>query len=77
MNILNTKAAILSTIMDKASLKQVVYKNTKEIFEELRTVVKNLIEEYNSELGEVDEIYFFLLRTKENLNIKLRLHPIF
>lgn len=55
MNILNTKAAILSTIMDKASLKQVVYKNTKEVFEELRIVVKNLIEEYNSELGEVDE----------------------
>ena len=55
MNILNTKAAILSTIMDKASLKQVVYKNTQVVFEELRIVVKNLIEEYNSELGEVDE----------------------
>ncbi len=55
MNILNTKAAILSTIMDKASLKQVVYKNTKEVFEELRIVVKSLIDEYNSELGQVDE----------------------
>jgi len=55
MNILNTKAAILSTIMDKASLKQVVYKNTKEIFEDLRAVVKSLIAEYNTELGDVDE----------------------
>lgn len=55
MNILNTKAAILSTILDKASLKQIVYKNTKEIFEDIRVVVQSLIAEYNTELGEVDE----------------------
>ena len=55
MNILNTKAAILSTIRDKASLKQVVYKNTKEIFEDLRIVVQTLITEYNTDLGGIDE----------------------
>lgn len=55
MNILNTKAAILSTITDKASLKQVVYKNTKEIFEDLRNVVQSLIGEYNNELSGVDD----------------------
>ncbi len=55
MNILNTKAAILSTIKGKASLKQIVCKNTKEVFEELRIVVQNLIKEYNTDLEKVNE----------------------
>ncbi|MDM8160059.1 hypothetical protein QUH73_09565 [Labilibaculum sp. K2S] len=73
MNILNTKAAILSTIMDKASLKQVVYKNTKEIFEELRDVVKNLIEEYNSELGEVDENILLSFEDKGEFEYQIKI----
>ncbi|MDQ1769427.1 hypothetical protein GQR60_01185 [Labilibaculum sp. A4] len=73
MNILNTKAAILSTIMDKASLKQVVYKNTKEIFEELRAVVENLIEEYNSELGEVDENILLSFEDKGEFEYQIKI----
>lgn len=73
MNILNTKAAILSTIMNKASLKQVVYKNTKEVFEELRIVVKNLIEEYNSELGEVDENIFLDFEDSGEFEYQIRI----
>ncbi|PKQ64605.1 hypothetical protein [Labilibaculum manganireducens] len=73
MNILNTKAAILSTIMDKASLKQIVYKNTKEIFEELRVVVKNLIEEYNSELGEVDENILLSFEDKGEFEYQIKI----
>lgn len=55
MNILNTKAAILQTIREKSILKQLVYRNTKEIFEELRVVLKNLILEYNNDLSGIDE----------------------
>lgn len=73
MNILNTKAAILSTIMDKASLKQLVYKNTKEVFEELRSVVKNLIEEYNSELGEVDENILLEFEDKGDFEYQIKI----
>ncbi|WP_372753742.1 hypothetical protein [Labilibaculum sp.] len=51
MNILNTKSAILATLKDKSLLKQEVCKNTKEIFEDLRLVVRKLIKEYNLELG--------------------------
>ena len=57
MNILNTKAAILQTIREKAILKQLVYKNTAEVFAELKFVLNNLVEEYNTELhGEADEV---------------------
>lgn len=55
MNILNTKAAILNTIRDKATLKQQVYQNTKEIFEDLRDVLEVLVLEYNAELKDADE----------------------
>ncbi|MGQ1908163.1 hypothetical protein ACT3CE_00095 [Marinifilum sp. RC60d5] len=50
MNILNTKAAILNTIREKATLKQLVYHNTKLIFEDLREVLDELVTEYNDEL---------------------------
>ncbi len=57
MNILNTKSAILQTIREKSILKQSVYKNTAEVFIELKQVLKNLVEEYNSELtNESDSI---------------------
>jgi len=55
MNILNTKTAILNTIRDKATLKQLVYQNTKDIFEDLRKVLEDLVIEYNSELLDADE----------------------
>ncbi|WP_321516782.1 hypothetical protein [Marinifilum fragile] len=55
MNILNTKAAILNTIRHKATLKQQVYQNTKEIFEDLRDVLEGLVHEYNEELKGADE----------------------
>ena len=50
MNILNTKSAILQTIREKSILKQLVHKNTSEVFVELKEVLKNLVEEYNAEL---------------------------
>ena len=50
MNILNTKSAILQTIREKSILKQLVYKNTSEVFDELKRVLENLVEEYNNEL---------------------------
>lgn len=50
MNILNTKSAILSTIREKSALKQLVHQNTKEIFEDLREVLEDLVLEYNAEL---------------------------
>jgi len=55
MNILNTKTAILNTIRDKATLKQLVYQNTKDIFEDLRKVLEDLVVEYNTELIDADE----------------------
>ncbi|MFA9372268.1 MAG: hypothetical protein ACERIH_11215 [Labilibaculum antarcticum] len=73
MNILNTKAAILATIMDKASLKQVVCKNTKEIFEDLRNVVQSLIAEYNNELGEVDENVFLSFEDKGEFEYQIKI----
>ena len=53
MNILNTKSAILQTIREKSILKQSVYKNTVEVFLELKEVLKNLVKDYNLEL--IDE----------------------
>jgi len=55
MNILNTKSAILQTIREKAILKQLVYKNTAEVFAELKEILKNLVEEYNTELQDQSE----------------------
>ena len=52
MNIINTKTAILSTLREKANLKQLVYQNTKEVFEELRQIIFELEKEYNKELKE-------------------------
>ncbi|RUT79677.1 hypothetical protein [Ancylomarina longa] len=54
MNILNTKAAILSTIKEKSGLKQTVYQNTIDIFNDLRVILKDLVEEYNKELQTTD-----------------------
>lgn len=54
MNILNTKEAILATIKEKASLKQLVYENTKSVFEELRQIIKDLVGEYNQDLKTED-----------------------
>jgi len=51
MNILNTKAAILGTIKEKAVLKQIVYQNTIDIFNDLRVILKDLVEEYNNDLN--------------------------
>ncbi len=51
MNIINTKDAILSTLKEKAGLMQEVSKNTKSIFEELRQIIRDLVQEYNNELG--------------------------
>jgi hypothetical protein len=73
MNILNTKAAILATIKDKASLKQEVYKNTKEIFEDLRNVVQNLITEYNLELGEAHETIFLNFEDKGEFEFQIKI----
>jgi len=57
MNILNTKTAILQTIREKAILKELVYKNTAEVFADLKLVLKNLVEEYNTELkDEIDAV---------------------
>jgi len=57
MNILNTKTAILQTIREKSILKQLVYKNTAEVFSELKLVLENLVNEYNAELeGESDAV---------------------
>ena len=57
MNILNTKSAILQTIREKSILKQLVYKNTAEVFIELKQVLESLVEEFNSELeGEFDSV---------------------
>jgi len=57
MNILNTKSAILQTIREKSILKQLVYRNTAEVFTELKLVLESLVEEYNAELeGESDAV---------------------
>ena len=57
MNILNTKSAILQTIREKSILKQLVYKNTAEVFSDLKLVLGNLVDEYNAELeGESDAV---------------------
>ena len=53
MNILNTKSAILQTIREKSIIKQLVYKNTVEVFLELKEILKNLVKDYNLEL--IDE----------------------
>ncbi len=73
MNILNTKAAILATIKDKALLKQEVYKNTKDIFEDLRLVVQNLIIEYNLDLGEQDESVLLNFEDKGEFEFKIKI----
>ena len=57
MNILNTKSAILQTIREKSILKQLVYKNTDEVFSDLKQILGNLVDEYNAELeGESDAV---------------------
>jgi hypothetical protein len=73
MNILNTKAAILETIKEKASLKQQVYKNTNEIFEDLRVVVRKLIEEYNLELGNMHEDIFLNFEDKGEFEFQIKI----
>lgn len=55
MNILNTKSAILQTIREKSILKQLVHKNTSEVFLELKKVLENLVNEYNLELEDQSE----------------------
>ena len=56
MNIINTKSAILQTIREKSSLKQLVYKNTVDVFSELKQTLKNLVDEYNLELADQSDI---------------------
>lgn len=55
MNILNTKSAILQTIREKSILKQLVHKNTAEVFLELKKVLEDLVNEYNLELEDQSE----------------------
>ncbi|MCT4616564.1 MAG: hypothetical protein N4A49_17055 [Marinifilaceae bacterium] len=50
MNIINTQSSILSTLKHKDELKQLVNKNTVEVFNQLKEVVKKIHIEYNSEL---------------------------
>lgn len=51
------KDAILKTLEHKASVKQMVYDNTKQVFEDLKVILKDIAEEYNGELqgGNCDE----------------------
>lgn len=72
MNILNTKAAILTTIREKANLKQKVYKNTKEIFEDLRHVLAELVEEYNFELQSEDEKVHLAFEDKGDFEFQIK-----
>jgi hemerythrin len=72
MNILNTKAAILTTIREKANLKQKVYKNTKETFEDLRHVLAELVEEYNFELQSEDEKVHLAFEDKGEFEFQIK-----
>ncbi len=72
MNILNTKDSILNTIREKAALKQLVYRNTQEIFEDFRNVLKALVEEYNAELKGSDEKLFLKYEDKGLFEFQLK-----
>ncbi|RXQ96297.1 hypothetical protein EO244_04945 [Ancylomarina salipaludis] len=73
MNILNTKSAILQTIREKSILKQLVYKNTSEVFAQLKQVLENLVLEYNTELqDELDAVKLeYVDRGKSEVQIRV------
>ncbi|WP_372641955.1 hypothetical protein [Ancylomarina sp.] len=72
MNILNTKSAILQTIREKAILKQLVYKNTAEVFAELKEVLENLVEEYNAELHDQSDAVKLDYKDRGESEIQIR-----
>lgn len=47
----NKKKAILESFSEKAKIKQSVFSNTLSAFKKLKSVLKDLAEEYNKELG--------------------------
>ncbi len=73
MNILNTKEAILTTIKEKANLKQLVYKNTKFIFEELRQIIIKLEEEYNEDLKNCGDCLLLEYKDRGNFEFQLKI----
>jgi hypothetical protein len=73
MNILNTKTAIITTLREKASLKQQVYQNTKEIFEDLREVLSDLVKEYNLDLKGTDEKLLLQFEDKGEFEFQIKM----
>jgi len=72
MNILNTKEAILDTLKHKACLKQKVYDNTYEIFQELKAVLKDLVEDYNVDLMDTDDRVFLEYEDKGEFEAQIK-----
>jgi len=54
MEKLTTHELILKTLKEKSSLKQDVYFNTTKIFDEFRSVLKELAEEFRTEAKQID-----------------------
>ncbi|MFA8435194.1 MAG: hypothetical protein ACEPOZ_11810 [Marinifilaceae bacterium] len=72
MNILNTKTAILDTLKHKACLKQKVYDNTYDIFQELKGVLKGLVEEYNRDLVDTDDRVYLEYEDKGEFEVQIK-----
>ncbi len=73
MNILNTKEAILATLKEKANLKSIVNQNTKEVFEELRQIIKDLEAEYNLNLKETNSDLKLEYKDRGNFEFQLKI----
>lgn len=72
MNIINTKASILSTLREKACIKQQVYDNTLEIFQELKSIVEGLVQEYNNQLKDTDHRVLLEYEDRGEFEVQLK-----
>jgi hypothetical protein len=67
-----TKEIILELLKEKASLKQDVYKNTVEIFHDLKQVVKEVVQELRPQAYAIDKRLMVEFRDKGEFEIELR-----
>jgi hypothetical protein len=67
------KEIILQLLKEKASLKQDVYKNTVEMFFDLKQVVKNVVDELRPQAYAIDKRLVVEYRDKSEFEIELRI----
>ena len=52
---MNKKKEILNKLCQKASTKQAVYRTSKDVFEELKVILKDVAEELDGQLCTIDK----------------------